>query len=228
MGNQGNREHEGAEVMAYSLTDTGVSVTSGRGKNAVALVISFKEIEAWATRMRKDTKELWRLSYGRAVAGLKKKFIQTVLSGGGLNGVPKFRDFEDFTKTIRAKSGRSAPMGGVLADKANIVAFKRNGAQVIGWPDHMADAANSFQEGRGGPKAEKWFTDPGYRRLWHRSGIADIPRAYVHNPRMVIEPYFVDYVKAHMDEWARSVYFTGLAKLMQGKRDRRFERANLA
>ena len=214
--------------MGFSLTDTGVSVTSGRGKNAVALVISFKEIEAWATRMRKDTRELWRLSYGRAVAGLKKKFIQTVLSGGGLNGVPKFKDFEDFTKTLRAKRGTSAAMGGLLADKANIVAFKRNGAQVIGWPDHMEDAANSFQEGRGGPNAEKWFTDPGYRRMWHQQGIQDIPRSYAHNPRMVIEPYFVDYLKAHMDEWARSAYFTGLAKLMQGKRDARFERANLA
>ena len=214
--------------MGFSLTDTGVSVTSGCGKNAVALVISFKEIEAWATRMRKDTKELWRLSYGRAVAGLKKKFIQTVLSGGGLNGVPKFKDFEDFTKTLRAKRGTSAAMGGLLADKANIVAFKRNGAQVIGWPDHMENAANSFQEGRGGPNAEKWFTDPGYRRMWHQQGIQDIPRSYAHNPRMVIEPYFVDYLKAHMDEWARSAYFTGLAKLMQGKRDARFERANLA
>ncbi len=214
--------------MGFSLTDTGVSVTSGRGKNAVALVISFKEIEAWATRMRKDTKELWRLSYGRAVAGLKKKFIQTVLSGGGLNGVPKFRDFEDFTKTLRAKSGRSAAMGGVLADKANIVAFKRNGAQVIGWGDHLHEAAISFQEGRGGPNAEKWFTDPNYRRSWHRQGIQDIPHAYAHNPRMVLMPYFADYIKAYMDEWARSAYYTGLVKLMRGGKDAAFSRANLA
>ena len=216
--------------MAYSLTSAGVSVTSGRGKNAVALVISFKEIEAWAKRMRKDTKELWRLSYGRAVAGLKKKFIKTVLSGGGLNGVPKFKDFEDFTKTLRAKSGRSGAMGGVLADvrsKGVVAAFKRNGAQVIGWSDHLSNVACAFQEGRGGPNAEKWFIDQNYRKSWHRQGIHDIPRSYAHNPRMVIEPYFVDYVKAHMDEWARSAYFTGLAKLMQGKRDARFERANL-
>ena len=213
--------------MAFTMTDAGVSVTSGKGRNAVTLVISFKEIEAWAARMKKDTKELWRLSYGRAVSGLKKKFIQTVQSGGGLNGVPKFKDFEDFTKELRSKSGRTDAMGGVLADKANIVAFKRNGAQVIGWPDHMATAANSFQEGRGGPNAEKWFTDPSWRQAWHRQGLHDIPRAYTHNPRMVIEPHFVEYVKTHMDEWARSAYFTGLAKLMQGRRDARFERANL-
>ena len=228
MGDTRNRKREGAEVMAYSLTDAGVSVTSGRGKNAVALVISFKEIEAWAKRMRKDTKELWRLSYGRACAGLKKKFEKTVLSGGGTNGVPRFKDFEDFTKTLRAQSGRTARMGGILADKGVAVAFKRNGAQVIGWPDHMKDASENFQEGRGGPRAEMWFTDPSWRQAWHRKGIRDIPRAYVHNPRMVIEPYFVDYVRTYMDEWARNAYFTGLAKLMQGKKDSRFERANLA
>ncbi len=214
--------------MAYSLTDTGVSFTKGRGRNAVAITLSFKEIEAWAKRMRKDTKELWRISYGRAVSGLKKKFVQTVQAGGGVNGVPRFKDFEEFSQTLRAKRGTSAAMGGVLAEKTNIVAFKRNGAQVIGWPDRMETSARSFQEGRGGVKAEKWFTDAEWRQAWHRQGIQDIPRSYTHNPRMVIEPYFVDYVKKHMDEWARSAYFTGLAKLMQGRRDRRFEGANLA
>ena len=120
-------------------------------------------------------------------------------------------------------------MGGILAhnDKHKIVAFKRNGAQVIGWADNLADVACAFQEGRGGPNAEKWFTDPEWRRAWHRSGLKDIPRAYVHNERMVIEPYFVDYVKKNLDEWAKGAYYTGLVKLMQGKHDRRFEGANL-
>ena len=217
--------------MGFSLTDTGVSVTSGRGKNAVALVISFKEIEAWAKRMKKDTKELWRLSYGRAVSGLKRKLEKTVVSGGGLNGVPKFKDFEDFTKELRSRSGRTDAMGGVLAHTGkggSFVAYKRNGKQIIGWHDKLEDAANAFQEGRGGDKAEIWFTDPAWRQAWHRKGLHDIPRAYVHNSRMVIEPYFVDYVRKYLDEWARHAYFTGIAKLMRGKRDARFERANLA
>ena len=118
-------------------------------------------------------------------------------------------------------------MGGILADKGVVVAFKRNGKQVIGWPDYLADTACAFQEGRGGPEAEKYFTDPEWRRAWHRAGIADIPRSYVHNSRMVIEPYFVDYIRANLDQWAKGAYFTGLAKLMQGKRDAAFERANL-
>lgn len=212
--------------MAYSLTATGVRVTSGRGRNAVALDLSFKEIETWAKRMGKDREELWRLSYGRACAGLKKKFVEVMKKSGGVYGVPKFKDFEDFTKELRAKSGRTATMGGILAERENIFAFKKNGAQVIGWHDDMANAACSFQEGRGGPDAEKYFTDPEWRRSWHRSGLSFIPRAYVHNERMVIEPYFVDYVKKNLDEWAKGAYFTGLAKLMQGKRDRKFEGAN--
>lgn len=214
--------------MAYSLTSTGVSFTKGRGKAAVALTISFKEIEAWAKKMRKDTKELWRLSYGRAVAGLKKKLVEVMRKSGGVYGVPKFKDFEEFTKSLRAQTGKTAAMGGILGDRGNIVAFKRNGAQVIGWPDDMADLACAFQEGRGGQNAEKWFDDPAYRRVWHIRGIKDIPRGYVHNERMVIEPHFVDYVKANLDEWAKGAYYKGLVKLMQGKRDRRFEGANLA
>lgn len=213
--------------MAYSLTGSGVSFTKGRGANAVALVFSFKEIDAWAKRMQKDEKELWRLSYGRACAGLKKKFYKVMQNSGGVEGVPKFKDFEDFTKTLRAKAGRTAKMGGLLADRGSVVSFKRGGAQVIGWPDYLANTACAFQEGRGGPKSEKWFTDPEWRRAWHRSGLKDIPRAYVHNERPVIDPYFMDYVKAHLDDWAKNAYYTGLVKLMQGKRDRRFEGANL-
>jgi len=214
--------------MAYTLTDSGVSFTKGRGRNAVALVVSFKEIDRWAKRMQKDTKELWRLSYGRACAGLRKKFVEVMQKRGGY-GVPKFKDFEDFTRTLRQKGiSRTDRMGGILAhdDKHKIVAFKRNGAQVIGWADNLADVACAFQEGRGGPDAEKYFTDPEWRRSWHRAGLQDIPRAYVHNERMVIEPYFVDYVKANLDQWAKGAYYTGLVKLMQGKRDRKFEGAN--
>ena len=220
-------KREGSKVMAFTLTATGVSVTSGRGANAVSLVLSFKEIDAWAKRMEKDTKELWRLSYGRACAGLKKKFIEVMQKSGGVYGVPKFKDFEDFTKSLRAMRGNSATMGGVLADRANVYAYKRNGAQVIGWPDRMENSACAFQEGRGGAMAEMWFTDPNCRRSWHQAGLKDVPRAYVHNERMVIEPYFVDYVKKNLDEWAKGAYYTGLVRLMQGKRDKRFEGANL-
>lgn len=210
--------------MAYSLTDSGVLSRTGKGKKAVELLVSFKEIEAWAKRMRAKEKELWRLSYGRAISGIKSKLRKVMKSGGGVEGVPKFKDFEDFTKELRALRGKSEPMGGVLAESRCITAWKCNGGQCIGWPDKMADVAHKFQEGRGGPSAEKWFTDSQWRQAWHRRGIKDIPRAYVHNERMVIEPYFVDYIKRYLDEWARGAYYKGLVKLMQGGKDAGFAR----
>lgn len=205
--------------MAYSLTDSGVLSRTGKGKKAVELLVSFKEIEAWAKRMRAKEKELWRLSYGRAISGIKSKLRKVMKSGGGVEGVPKFKDFEDFTKELRVLRGRSGPMGGVLAKDRCITAWKCNGSQYIGWPDGMADVAHKFQEGRGGPIAEKWFADSEWRQAWHRRGIKDVPRAYVHNERMVIEPYFVDYIKRYLDEWARGAYYKGLVKLMQGGKD---------
>ncbi len=210
--------------MAFTLTDSSVVMRSGRGSGAVEISISFKEIEAWAKKMNANEPRLWRLAYGRAVAGLKKKFFNVILHRGGECGVPKFKDFEAFTNELRASRGRTAPMGGVLAERANVVAFKRNGAQVIGWPDNLEETAEKFQEGRGGYASEKYFTDPGYRQTWHWRGLTNIPPAYVHNERMVIEPYFVAYVRSHMDEWARGAYYKGLAKLMQGGKDSGFAR----
>lgn len=201
--------------MAFSVTDSGVTMTKGRGRNAVALVLSFKEIEAWAKRMKVDEARLWRNSYGRACHGLKKKFADVMKNAGGVLGVPKFKDFEDFTKELRKnKVKKDRPIGGVLADKSKVVAFKRNGYQVIGWPDYLEDAAESFQEGRGGPDAERYFTDPHYRHFMHLRGVKDVPHSYVHNERMVIVPYFVEYVRKHLDEWAKGAFYKELARQM--------------
>lgn len=211
--------------MAFSVTSSGVTGTSGRGKAAVSFTLSFREIESWAKKMKADEKELWRLSYGRAVSGLKKKFVSTVAAGGGSNGVPKFRDFEDFTTEYRRVRGVSSPMGGVLAEKRSVVAYKRGKAQVIGWHDALGEVARHFQDGFGGADAEAMFTDARQRRYIHKRGVKDVPRSYVHNPRPVINPYFLQYVKAHLDEWARQAYFKGLAKLMRGGKDRAFSGA---
>ena len=150
--------------MAFKLTDTGVDYSRGRGAARVTLSLSFAELEKWAKRQEIDTARLVKRSFGRAAFGLKKKFYDVIKSGGGVFGVPKFKDFDAFTQELRRVTGKSSPMGGVLADKGNIVAFKRNGYQVIGWPDNLSDVATAFQDGRGGSDAERWFTDPQYRR----------------------------------------------------------------
>lgn len=200
--------------MAMKLTDTGVIATAGRGRNkTVTLDVSFKDLERWAKRMEIDERAMWRRAYGRACAALKGRFSKIVRNAGGVEGVPKFRDFEEFTRELRAKRGTSSrPMGGVLANKANIVAFKRNGWQIIGWPDRLADWAVKFQDGTGG-QAE--LNDPRTRRAWHRLGIREIPREYAHNPREVLPEPFGSQVKKHLEEWAQGVYYKELTKLMQ-------------
>ena len=200
--------------MAVSLTDTGVIATAGRGRNkTVTLDISFKELERWAKRVQINERAMWRKAYGRACSALKSRFRKVMTNAGGVEGVPKFRDFEAFTNELRDKRGTSSrPMGGVLANKANIVAFKRNGWQIIGWPDNLADWAVNFQDGVGG---QSQLDSPTWRHGVHKLGIRDIPRSYAHNPRRVIPQPFGSEVKKHLDEWARGAYYKELAKLMQ-------------
>lgn len=200
--------------MAFKLTDTGVDYSRGRGAARVTLSLSFAELEKWAKRQEIDTARLMKRSFGRAAFGLKKKFYDVIKSGGGVCGVPKFKDFDAFTQELRRVTGKSSPMGGVLADKGNIVAFKRNGYQVIGWPDYLSDVATAFQDGRGGSDAERWFTDPQYRRLFHKDGVRVVPRAYTHNPRRVIPEPFGSYVQQHLEEWARGAFYKELARQM--------------
>lgn len=204
--------------MALNLTSSGVDFVSGRGKNkTVTLSMTFKQLEDWARRMKIDTAKLMTRSFGRACAGLKKKFAEVMQNGGGVNGVPKFQDFEAFTKELRAAGGRTSPMGGVLADKSHIVAFKRNGWQIIGWPDALAEWAEKFQDG-GDIKAERQIEDPSWRAYIHRKGIRDIPRNYAHNPRRVLPEPFGDYVKEHLEGWASGAFYKELARQFQKAR----------
>lgn len=204
--------------MTIKLTNTGVIATSGRGAaKTVTLSVSFAEIDAWARRMRRDEPRVWARAYGRALSALKAQFRRVVSNAGGVEGVPKFKDFESFTRELRAKTNRTSPMGGVLAEKSRIVSFKRNGWQVIGWPDALADWAVKFQDGVGGASSEAFLADDKSRARLHRMGIKDVPRSYSHNPRRIIPEPFGSHVKAHLDEWARGAYYKALAKEMAKK-----------
>lgn len=202
--------------MAINMTSTGVDFVSGRGRNKlVTLSMTFKDLERWAKRAGIDTGKLMKRSFGRACSGLKKKLYQVMANAGGVNGVPKFHDFEEFTKELRAAGKRSGvPMGGVLAEKNHIVAFTRNGWQVIGWPDSLADWSVKFQEG-GDKLAEAQLADPSWRRYVHRAGIRDIPRSYAHNPRRVLPEPFGEYVRENLEEWAKGAFYKELARQFQ-------------
>lgn len=208
--------------MAYSVDSGAVVKTSGRGASRVTLRVDFKDIERWARRMQADTPRLMALSFGRACKGLKDKLHEVIKSRGGVYGVPKFVDFEEFTKEKRAKGGITTPMGGLLAEKGSLGAWGKGTNWVVGYKDHFEEPSIAFQEGKGGPKAEQWFTDPEYRQTWHKEGFANIPREYTHNKREVMPQPFGRYIDANMTIWAREVYYKSLCKLMDGKKDAAF------
>jgi len=198
--------------MALSIVDTGVQMTRGRGAAKVSLVISFKELETWAKKQQIDTAKLMSRSFGRAAAGLKKKFIEVMERSGGVNGVPKFKDFEEFTKQLR-NIGPNYKLGGTLADRRRIVAFKRAGWQVIGWPDSLAEWSVKFQDAVGD---QAQLNDPSWRRWAHRrAGLREVPRQYVHNPRRVIPEPFGEYVKQNLETWAKGAFYKELTRQMQ-------------
>lgn len=202
--------------MAISITESGARISRGRGAGAVSLDVSFRELEQWARRNRVDTPRIMRISFGRACSGLKKQLAAIMQHGGGINGVPKFSRYERITEEMRIARGvdPSGPIGGVLANRKAIKAWKRNGWQVIGWPDDIDWLAKKFQSGTGGRRDK--FKDEDFREHIHRRfGIKDVPRAYVHNERQVIEPYFHEHVAEKLDDWADNIFYKELARQMQ-------------
>lgn len=197
-----------------TLKTEGRSVTFSRRGVGVYLEVSFRALERWGQRNRVDANKLYIKSYGAAIRALRAKLQKVVTRGGGVDGVPKFKDFEEFTKELRAVRNNSAPMGGILAEKHVIVSYKRDGAQVIGWPDRLAEWSVKFQDGIGGASSEEMFTDRERRHQLHRLGIRDIPREYVHNPRRVLPEPFGAYVRQHLKEWAENTFFKSLARQM--------------
>lgn len=200
--------------MALKTTQTGVQISSGRGRSKVTVEVSFAELEAWAKKMKVDTPKLLQKSFAAACSGLKKKFVKIVQSGGGSSGVPKFKNFDAFTKHLRQVSNDNSPMGGKLASKSSVGAWKRNGWQVIGWKDYLSNYAVAFQDALPG-KAEAMLNNSSWRRWLHMRGIKDIPRTYQRNQRKVIPEPFGSYVKQNLQSWAMSTFYKSLAKMMQ-------------
>lgn len=198
-----------ASLGTFKVTDTGVTL-SRRGAGVI-LDVSFKELSHWAQRNAIDAKSLYRKSYGRAVKGLRDKMRKIMSRAGGVEGVPKFKDFEEFTRQLRVARNDTAPMGGILAERKMIVAYKRGDTQYIGWPDRLATWAEKFQDGVG---SNDWLNDTENRHWLHRLGIRDIPRTYVHNERRVIPEPFMTYVRRYLDEWARGAFYKQLARQM--------------
>ena len=202
-------------MASYSISGSSVAISSGRGKAKVTITVDFKELERWAKKMKVDTEKLMEKSFANACSGLKSKFVQVMQNGGGVCGVPKFKDFDSFTNELRQINGTSSRlMGGKLAEKSSIGAWKRNGWQIIGWKDFLAQYAVFFQDAFPNGADEK-LNDNQWRSYLHAKGIKEIPRTYTQNQRKVIPEPFGEYVKQHLEEWAKGSYYKSLAKMMQ-------------
>ena len=186
-------------------------ITLSRRGQGVVLDMSFRELEVWAARNKIDERRLWTQSFGRACKGLRNKLQKVVSRAGGVEGVPKFKDFEDFTRRLREATHNTRPMGGVLADPHVIVAYKRGNTQYIGWPDRLAEWAVKFQDGEG---SDAPFQSARTRLYWYRLGIKAVPHHYIHNPRPVLPEPFGSYVRKYLLDWAKHIFYKALARQM--------------
>ena len=198
-----------------TFKNTGSGITLSRRGVGVLLDVSYKELEIWAARNGVDEKRLWQRDYGRAIKNLKGKLVKVITKAGGVEGVPKFKDFEEFTRELRTARNMTRPMGGILANPKNIITKKVGNTQYIGWPDRLAEWAVKFQDGIG---SNADFQNQYLRHDWHKLGIKDIPYTYISNPRRVLPEPFGTYVKKHLEEWARSSFYKDLARQMAKKR----------
>lgn len=203
-----------AKLGTFSFTDSGVQLTRGRGAaKTVVLDVSFKELEVWAAQTGVKEKQLFDRSFGRACRTVKKKFEKVVTHQGGVEGVPKFKDFEGFTRELRRVDNSTAPLGGKLAHPKSI-RITRGGLRntyYVGWIDPLRDYAIDYQEGVGD---DEWLNNNKVRRYLHMRGIEDIPRVYVSNPRRVIPEPFGKTVAPFLLEWARKDFYKSLARMM--------------
>ncbi len=207
------RQRQKMSLGSFKNVDGGVSWSRGRGAAKVSIFLDFKTLEDWARKTAQDEAKLWERAYAAACKGLRIKFQKVIRSGGGVEGVPKFKDFDAFTKSLMEKRGRDYPLGGLLTLKRNIGAWKSNGYQYIGWKDYIKDYAVKFQDG-GTPDDDRKLTEPGFRQTFHRMGVHDIPTTYAHNERAVLPEPFGSYVDRYLDEWARGAYYKQLARIM--------------
>lgn len=129
-----------------------------------------------------------RAAFGAAATRARRRFQKLMRAGGGVYGVSQLAPHHSISTYLRP----GQQMGGVLADPARIVMFKRSpDEQVIGWPDALAKWAVRFQE------ANTHAMTNGERRYLHMRGVRDIPGTYSRPERDVINSFAADLAR----EW---------------------------
>lgn len=137
-----------------------------------------------------------RAAFGAAATRARKRLVKVMRSAGGCYGVPAMPPHHEISTYLRP----GQKMGGVLADPARIVMFKRGqDEQVIGWPDPLAKWASNFQEADTHP-----LTD-GQRKWMHKRGVPDVPFTYARPERDVIASFAVN-LAAEWPDMVRAMF----------------------
>lgn len=140
-------------------------------------------------RLAKDTPITYRKAISAAVSHAKNSLRKVMNNGGGIGGtagVPVAAEWHPITRQIQY----NRKPGGRLAEKRSIVAFKRDGGWIIGWPDGMAGAALQYQS------AANYRFEKSQLKYFERRHVKDVPAWYSRPARPIIEP-FANY----LDEW---------------------------
>jgi len=174
-------------------------------KGGVEIRISTKEIERRARRLRDQMPALRARAFKTQMKTILGQMKKAMRQGGGVYGVPKYADFEQFTKDLRAATGQSGRMGGKLADDHvfrydALTPFSSARPKVrIGWIEGLTNSALKFQLGTG--NSPDPFTVAHTRHYWHKVlATEDLPSSYLHKERQLIVP-FERHVHENLQKW---------------------------
>jgi len=174
-------------------------------KCGVEIRISTKEIERRARRLRDQMPAIRARAFKTQMKTILGQMKKAMRQGGGVYGVQKFADYEQFTKDLRSATGKNGRMGGRLADDHvfrydALTPFSSARPKVrIGWLEQMTESALNFQIGKG--NSTDPFTVANNRHYWHKVLATEtLPSAYVHKERQLIVP-FERHVHENLQKW---------------------------
>lgn len=146
---------------------------------------SYREL----SRLERAAPRAFRAAHGIAAkraANALRRVLQQQRGGNEKYRVPTFAARHWLTQAIRG--GGPNRHGGILANKASIVCYRKRSGQVIGWPDRLAAWASTYQDAVSRPmtKGERRMLYVNYRR---RLGGRKVPDWYEKPARPVVEPF---------------------------------------
>lgn len=134
-------------------------------------------------RLERETPRTFRAAHAAAATRAQNRLRKVLRMGGGLYDVPKFAAHHQMTTLLHP--GRQ--MLGMLADKQNVVKFRKGEGQVIGWVDRLSAWASAVQ-GAARYEFEGWQKSALHRSYRALDGY-QIPAYYDRPARSVIDPF---------------------------------------